>query len=137
MLFRSSQSDPLSSLTVVGKDVKNKKDLPIHEAIKAAYQSKKSKTASDPAPVAPEKKVTSQHIKTDHPMLRKPLSQFRERIPEISRRIPQTDSPFASMPSPGVKRPPVSRKLSPEGIPEHMPQAHRENSIGGYQDSGI
>lgn len=51
-------------------------------------------------------------------------------------RIPQTDSPIKEMPTPGVNRPPPSQKLSPEGVPEHMYQAHRDTeSYMGFRNT--
>jgi hypothetical protein len=54
-----------------------------------------------------------------------------------SGRVPQTDSPIASMSTPGIRKRPPSQRIAPNGYPEHMPQAHKDNSIGGHQDSGI
>jgi len=60
------------------------------------------------------------------PEERKLLSDVRPSVPAQERRVAQSGSPFQSMARPGIKRPPPSRRLSPEGIPEHMPQAHRD-----------
>jgi|688.fasta_scaffold03931_22 hypothetical protein len=46
-------------------------------------------------------------------------------------------SPFISAPRPKIKKPPPSQRIAPNGYPEHMHQAHKDNSIGGHQDSGI
>lgn len=65
---------------------------------------------------------------------KKLLSQVRTAVPPTQRRVPQTGSPFQSMSSPGIRRPEPSRKLSPEGIPEHMHQGHRDtDSYMGYK----
>lgn len=50
---------------------------------------------------------------------------------------PASSGGFAAMPRPGIKRPPPSQRLSTTGWPEHMHQGHKDNSIGGHQDSGI
>lgn len=121
----SSQSDPLSSLVVVGKEVARKQDKSLIDSMRQEHQAKKEISA-EPAPVSPDMNVTSQHVIKNHPSLSKKLSDFRTAVPEQQRRVAQTGSPFQSMAKPGIKRPPPSRRLSPEGIPEHMPQAHRD-----------
>lgn len=49
----------------------------------------------------------------------------------------QQVSPIGIMKKPGIKKPEPSRRIAPNGYPEHMHQAHKENSFGGFQDSGI
>lgn len=66
---------------------------------------------------------------------RKMLSQFRTAVPPQQRRVTQTDSPFQSMQRPGIKRPPPSQRMAQNGYPEHMHQAHKDNTFGGFQDT--
>jgi hypothetical protein len=70
------------------------------------------------------------------PEERKLLSNVKPSVPMQQRRVAQTGSPFQSMARPGIKRPPPSHRLAPNGYPEHMHQAHKDNSNGGFQDSG-
>lgn len=58
----------------------------------------------------------------------------RQRTP-MQAAAPQSDlSPFKSMSKPGIKRPPPSQRVAPNGYPEHMHQAHIDNTIGGHTD---
>jgi hypothetical protein len=101
----SSQSDPLSSVAVVGKEVTRVKDKTAIDKMRDEHHTTMAaKAAEEPAPVAPDQNITSQHIETNHPVLNKnKLSDYRAAIPMQQRRLPQTDSPFKSMAKPGIK----------------------------------
>jgi hypothetical protein len=123
----SSQSDPFSSLVMIGKDVARKQDESDHKRIKENYQKELATTKQSPGHLAPDRPITSNDIVKNDPILvKKKLSDVRPSVPAQERRVAQSGSPFQSMALPGIKRPPPSRRLSPEGIPEHMPQAHRD-----------
>ena len=123
----SSQSDPFSSLVMVGKDVARKQDEADHKRIKENYQRELSSTNQTSGHLAPERAITSNDIVKNDPILvKKQLIDVRPSVPAQQRRVAQTGSPFQSMDRPKIKRPPPSRRLSPDGIPEHMPQAHRD-----------
>lgn len=123
----SSQSDPFSNLVMVGKDVYRKQDEADHQRIKQNHETERAATGGSPGHLAPEREITSNDIVSDHPILNKrKLSDFRTSVPMQQRRVAQTGSPFQTMAKPGIKRPEPSRRLSSEGIPEHMHQAHRD-----------
>lgn len=132
----SSQSDPFSNLVMVGKDVARKQDEADHKRIKEKYQQEIAATNQTPGHLTPDRPITSNDIVKNDPILdKRKLSEVRPSVPAQQRRVAQTGSPFQSMARPGIKRPQPSQRLSPEGIPEHMHQAHRDNTIGGYQDT--
>ena len=102
----SSQSDPLSSIVGVGKEVVRKKDAAAREA------AKQKTTVTDQAPVKPEHEITSHDIVTGHPSLtKKKLSDYRQpRTREtfagfMKSKAEQTNSqqvsPFSTKPKPG------------------------------------
>lgn len=136
----SSQSDPFSNLVMVGKDVYRKQDEADHKRIRQNYETERAATGGSPGHLTPEREINSKDIVSNSSILdKRKLSEVRPSVPMQQRRVAQTDSPFASMARPGIKskRPPPSHRLAPNGYPEHMHQAHKDNSIGGHQDSGI
>ena len=154
----SNQADPISPVVVVGRDVENKKDEVDHQRIKEQYYARKAAfekkmaerkgvaaapVSSEPpnkavdisqdngegvAPVAPNIPVTSKHIQTNHPMLRRMLSDFRPTKDALARKVPQNDSPFANMSNPGIKK-------APNGWPVTDHRAHVDTtSHMGFQE---
>lgn len=126
----SSQSDPLSSVAVVGKEVTRAKDK---SAIEKMRQEHNATTGGipveEPGPVAPDQNITSQHIETNHPVLeKKKLSDYRPSKSFQQRRVAQTGSPFQAMAKPGVR-------VAPNGYPEHMHQAHKDSMYMGHIDT--
>lgn len=115
-------SDPLSSLTILGRDVKRAQDEGHKENIKAAYEKEKAATGKDLRQVAPDQEISSKHIQQDHPILRqkKLLSDVRPAVPSQQRRVAQTGSPFQSMARPGIK-------------PGSSYREHTDNTHGGFQ----
>lgn len=64
----------------------------------------------------------SQETLSQIPFVRKPKPQ------KGAERVPQTGSPFQSMPRPGFR-------VAPNGYPEHMHQAHKDSMYMGHIDS--
>jgi hypothetical protein len=93
-------------------------------------------TSTEPtSPPKPGDAVLPSHA--GYHRIKRLLSEFRPSVPAQKRKVAQTGSPFQNMQRPGVKKPPPSRRLAPNGYPEHMSQAHKDNTIGGHQDSEI
>jgi hypothetical protein len=117
----SSQSDPLSSLVVVGKEVKRKKDA----IAKTTTATRKIKP--EPAPVAPDENITSKHIETNHPILqKKKLSEYRPV------RTQKTFSDFltkkAAEVAPSVS--PIQKAKTPSIGGDH--RQHISHEVGGF-----
>lgn len=118
----SSQSDPLGSVVGAGKEVIRKKDESMRQAAKAHAETE--------APVKPEEEITSKHIESNHPIIKKKLSDYRPKksriftAPESEKQV----SPIAKMQKPGIKT-----RISPSGWPEHMHQGHTDGTHGGMQ----
>ena len=89
-------------------------------------------TETKPMPTVMPEDPSSARFSGFH-RVKKLLSEVRPQIPPQERRVAQTDSPFQTMAKPKIQRPEPSRRLSPEGIPEHMHQAHRDNTVGGMK----
>ncbi len=83
-----------------------------------------------PEPTAPSEIASH----TGYHRVKNLLSQYRTATPSQQRRVAQTGSPFQAMSKPGIKRPPPSQRVAPNGYPEHMHQAHIDNTIGGHTD---
>jgi hypothetical protein len=134
----SSQSDPLSSIAVVGKEVTRAKDKADIEKMRQEHnETTGGLPVEEPGPVAPDQNITSQHIETNHQVLeKKKLSDYRPSKPIQQRRFSQTgESPFQTIQRPGVKRPPPSQRVAPNGYPEHMHQAHKDSMYMGHIDT--
>lgn len=123
----SSQSDPFSSLVMVGKDVRRKQDETDHQRIRQKYETERASSGQPSGHLAPEREVTSKDIVSNNPILNKrKLGEFRKAVPAQQRRVPQTGSPFQAMEKPKVR-------TSPSGWPETMHQAHTDGTHGGMQ----
>lgn len=121
----SSQSDPLSSLVVVGKEVARKQDKESLDQLRQQHKPIQKLTPDESAPVSPDEQITSKHIIQNHPALnKKKLSEFRPQVPSQQRRVAQTGSPFQSMTKPGIKTAPK---------PGSSYREHIDGTHGGFQ----
>lgn len=87
-------------------------------------------TAATTHPLShPEASVEAAAVKPER--VKKLLSQVRAPRQSFSQSMGKVStgaSPIQSMARPGIKTKEVSRRISPEGYPEHMHQAHRDTS---------
>jgi hypothetical protein len=135
----SSQSDPLSSLVVVGKEVARKQDKSLIDGMRQEHEANKvSQTEPEiqPGPVSPTADVTSQHIISNHPSLKKKLSDYRPQKTQsgftgfLKTKAQQTPAVggFAAIKKPGIQKP-----INPN---EHKQYASDEHSGFKYRSPG-
>lgn len=105
---------------------------PKGEAVTVSPEPVKQHPLAHPEASASAAAVNPEKVKKLLSQVRGPRQSFGQMMGRVS----VGPSPIQAMKKPGVKRPPPSQRVAPNGYPEHMHQAHKDNSIGGFQDSG-